>query len=432
MSDETVATTEAAAETVDEGTIEAPSAAEPVAEAQTAEAPKGTEAAPKAPKTRAEARRQAIKAAKDLAPKVAEAAKERALRQPREEAGKPEGGQFKAEGEQESAPGAEDAATVASEQQAEAADVAEADSTDSEPTEAAKVADDGLVSVPIPDGHPLREQGKDHVKVPAESERDIRAILNAAARSRDLERVQEDKARLEARLNALQGDLPNPKTDPTISELLRQIEEAEGFGPELRAKVEAAFGAQAKLAELQAEREAMQGVWMQRQVSTWASEVDMEAANKLSVWAESGELGVRLPAYKQEYLRNLDAHNERLPEGSRPIQPTTDHFFQWLGAAYKQDPRVQAKLTKLQQAEKEAEEARIRAKVLADVEKKKAAEAEDAKQRHSARPPISSPQSTQAPTAPDDDSLGEAARSPNRRRALRQRVREIGEQYVRG
>lgn len=388
------------------------------------------------PKSRAEARRQAIRRAKDMAPEVAERSRQKAMEQPREDAGKPEGGQFKkdqekqAESSEEPDAQPEVAAESATEPKASADTAADAGSKKDETPAAPEVADDGLVEIPIPDGHPLRDQGKTSLRVPADTERDIRTTLNAAVRSRELDAVQQEKALLEARLTALQGSAPDPTTDPTIQELLRQIEDAEGFGPELRAKVEAAFQAQRQLKVHESERGAMQKVWEQRLVSDWGAEVDTEAPQMLDVWAESGELGMRLQNLKLEYLRKLDAYNQGRTEGTPPAQPTKDHFFKWVGQAYKADPRVTAKIEAMRKAEREAEREKLRSEVRAEEKRREEEKRKEAEARHDTRPPVSSSVTTNAPT-PAEEGMPEGVRSPNRRKTLRQRARERAEQYAR-
>lgn len=55
------------------------------------------------------------------------------------------------------------------------------------------------VKIPVPEGHPLREQGKEFVTVPAEEERSVRALMNGVARRSEVEAAFQRASQAEAR-----------------------------------------------------------------------------------------------------------------------------------------------------------------------------------------------------------------------------------------
>ena len=405
----------------------------PVPTPESAETPK--------PKNKQEARQQAFEAGKARHDNVskearvreaADASRERALGQPRDQ------GKFAKEGES-AGPAADalDATRVASEG-TEAAGSASVGSD--EPKPATEVAGGKFVSIPVPAGHPLRDQGVTELTgIPAEQERHIRTTLNAAARSREVDEVARKNALLEARLQALSSDMPAQfESDPRLQTLLHQIEDAEGFGPDLRALVEKAFRALQNEHVGQFEQQAMSRVQMRGEAMQFKDAVLEVAPKMLKVWAESGELDNRLigGAGRQgllaEYGYAIDQYNENLKPGQQPLRPDPKHFFGWVGKTYTTDPRVKAQMERLSAAEKERERQRIADEVRAEFASEREAKAAEAQRRHGSRPPLGQAASTSAPpNLESDDASRQAMQQPNRKRALRELAKQAGERYSR-
>lgn len=101
----------------------------------------------------------------------------------------------------------EGAASAATDGNAPAADAAPGDAPEvSEPT-AADAVPEGFVRIELPEDHPLRERGRDHVLAPAEMEEDYRGLVNSPVRRREVEAAQQQVGQLEQSLIQLQASL---------------------------------------------------------------------------------------------------------------------------------------------------------------------------------------------------------------------------------
>lgn len=419
----------------EETTVAAPEAPivtdAPAPETAPAVTPESTEpVAPTKPMTRQEARRASAEAGKALAEKraAAEASRDKALEQPRVEAGTPEGGEFKkVEGE----PAGEPAVETPADAQAPAKPVAAAAGASAATPDESAVAETPapeLVTIPLPEGHPWRDRGETEVRTTPDQERQMRAAINAADRIRGMDTLEQTNALLEARLRALESDdLPAQyQTDPKLVHLLNEI--AEKYDPETRALIESGLDALQQQHVNQYEQGAMADVQRRGIASNFITQTLEAAASMVPVWVESGETQYRLAPLMQEYGNLVDGRNQLLvQQGKRETPPTTQEFYRWIAQSYMSDPRARAKMDAQAQVRREAETERIRAEEREALETAEAAKLQETADRHATRPPSpaartptqATPASKETPPVPVD-----IARQPNRRKAIRDSIRQ--------
>lgn len=358
---------------------------------------------------------------------VAEAARQRALGQPRVEAGKPEGGEFKKEDA-----AAADAAPAEGATPAGTASAAPAPTTDPVATAPA-----GMVDVPLPDGHPLRARGRTYIRVAQEFEADVRNGINSTMRLQTVESERDalarDNALLEARRQALAGNLPNPETDPHLRALIEQVKAApEGWmgktGAEVAAMLTEAFKAQQELALIRAEGRAHVEHEEARTAGQVFADIQAQAGQVLGIWAQSGELQGRIPQLVKQYYAAVDQRNTR-DNVNQP--PTVAEFFEWVKPAYRLDPRVQAAITALRQQDQERDRERIRLEVKAEFEKKQAEAAAAAVTRRAGLPPTSRALPQQSTTPAPAPTPSAPPQPGSHRRNARQGAAERAMKYAR-
>lgn len=405
---------------------EAPETVQPAAQPEELELVKG--------EGRSGARRNVRKRAERMAREAearnkAEAARDRAIGQSRKPAGTPEGGEFAKDGTSatEQAPDAQAAAPGAPADTAGAAAAPPAGSQ-VEPSPAG-TAPEGWVDIPLPEGHPWRERGRTHHRVPKDQEREGRAGVNAALRLRDteaeVEALRRENALLEARRNALSGNLPNVESDPRYKALFDQISEAPGFGPEMAEQIKAALQAAPELKVMKAEQEASAQIEFGRTAHRIASQIEAKSAEVLGIWAKAGELQARLHGPHgliPQYYAAVDARNTR---EQTDVPPSPDEFFQWVRQAYAADPRVQAEIQRIRREDQVRSEEQIRAKVRAELAEEQRQKAQEIAERHKAKPPTSralpstsSTPSTEAAPTREPPKFGQG------RNAAKARIRE--------
>ena len=367
---------------------------------------------------------------------TAEASRVRAMEQPREDAGRPEGGQFKTEEEGGEAPETEPATEAATE------DVpAEPEATAAEELPApVAVSDDegaaeptpapGTVKIPLSVHHPLRARGFTEWEASPELESETRGMLNAMERQANAQakadEVSEQNLILEARLKAQQGEMPYNKT-PEDEFLLGEIREK--YSPEKAAQYEAALESLNTQHMHQAEQQAAQMVAERRIASVFIGNVQAEAAKRLPVWEANGEMVANVGKLLNQYGEHVDSRNETLGQQGRAIMPpNAQEFFQWIAPVYANDPRVQQGFKDEAARERKAAEERIRAEERTKFAKAEKEKLTEAVERHGQRPPSTSSHSSSGNTAAvDADEARQEARSgPNRRTAIR---RSIAQRY---
>lgn len=129
-----------------------------------------------------------------------------------------------------------------------AKDSAEPEAAKAEAGEAeATSVPEGFVKVPLPEGHPLRDRGREFIIAPADMENDYRGLVGANARRAEVEQLQAKNAELEEKLlreQARESAWKKAKADP---QTLAAIEEVRSVDPNLAALMEA--GLERKLQE---------------------------------------------------------------------------------------------------------------------------------------------------------------------------------------
>lgn len=372
------------------------------------------------PMKRGAARRAAAQLASDLATKARERsdAQQRAAAQPRVDAGTPEGGRFtKDQPALEPPAESEVAATKApTEPLTAAADAPAVDSSD-EPDAAASDAPAGeFVTIPLADDHPWRARGKTEVRVPADLEREMRQAVNTPMRAQEVTRLQEQNALLEARLAALNGEMPAPfQTDPKLQHLLNDI--GETYDADTRALIEAGLKA---MQQRHVDSQVQQAMTSHGFIAA----VRAKAAERLPVWAEAGETH-RLDQLMYEYVKRVDARNAQLAQsGRRLMAPNEGEFYDWIAGVYAQDPRVAQRRRAEADAQAAAERERIRAEERKALEAAEAEKLREAADRHAQRPPspTSRVSETTTPRRDTPEVPEDVRRQPNRRALLRRQL----------
>lgn len=391
------------------------------------------------PRTRQ--RRQALERASSLADK-AEAARRRAMEQPRENAGattdegEPAGGRFKkGEAEAEPRPEPETAAEPEAEGEAQADTQADGDeppepaseaAPDAEPEPEAAPAESGkTVRIPLPDDHPFRARGVTEWDAPAERENETRAMLNAVAERhqlrKDLEAEREQAQVLQARLKAAQSDLPY-QPSPRMEHLLADIEN--NYSAEEAELIKRGLDSLNERTLTDAEMAARRHVAEQRQGAEFYETVHSQAAKRFPVWANRGVLKGYMDSAIRQWGARVDRENAaRAEQGLRPLGLDSREFFRWASTKYVEDPAVLADMQSREAKRAETEREKIRREErerLEAEEKKKLAEAAE---RQKTLPPAAPGAASAGTVRSQVESAGsdEPKTRTERRRAIRER-----------
>lgn len=361
--------------------------------------------------------------------RAADASRARALEQPREDAGTPEGGEFKTEAEAPETEPTAEAATdeVPAEPEATAAELPAPVAVSDEKDVAADPAPTPeTVMIPLSENHPFRSRGITEWATSPELETETRGMLNAVERQSGAQATADDlreqNMMLEARLKAQQGEMPYQKS-PEDEFLLQEIREK--YSPEKAAQVEAAFESLNTQHMHQAEQQATQMVAERRIASAFIANVKTEAAQRLPVWETSGEIVGHVGRLLDQYGEHVDSRNEVLgKEGRQIMPPTAQEFFQWIAPVYANDPRVQQGFKDEQTRNQKASEERIRAEERATFAKAETAKLAEAATRHGTRPPSTSSHSSSGTVAgvEADEARRTAHTGSNRRTATRKNI----------
>lgn len=418
-------------------TVDAPETAAPEAPVQAP--PEPQESAKPDPRVskRTQMRRQAHERAKAREAQ-AEAARQRALEQPRKDAGTPEGGQFTKEGEEEESaaqPEAAEQAEVAAESvedvtpdaptEPEAAapagekDTAQAPAEEASTQQTSAAGDKpapGVVMIPLAEDHPYRRRGITEWPSAPHLERETRGMLNAVA---ERGRLVEEQEILKARLKAQQSDLPYQPT-PRMETLLADIEKQ--YSPEEAALMRRALDSLNERELTRAEMEARQAVAERHEAERLVASVQEQAAARFPVWAKQGVLDRYMVSALNRYGEHLTAENRiRAEHGREPLRASRDHFFQWAGPKYAADPAVVADYQARQQADTDKQRKRIRAEEQERLAAEERKRLEQAAERHSSLPPATSGVSSAGSTA---DVAEQGAAQPRTRKERRQAIHQ--------
>lgn len=240
---------------------------------------------------------------------------------------------------------------------------------------------EGYVHIALPDGHPLRDQGREYIVARKDQEEAVRAALNNPVRRRDLEAAERriaDLSRQLVRARAEAAVFQDPAADPLADEKTRETYQdiLETYGEEhakayLRGLDQRAEKLKAKEQELG--REAA----LQQAGEQFGRDLLPRAAQLFGVWAGHGEhaLRSRLEPYVRQYAAAVDA--------GQIERPGVDDFLDRMLEPYARDPQVQAAVRAA------AEQRRSREReTLAEEARRKADEAararEEARRREAA------------------------------------------------
>ena len=351
-------TTPTAVETAPEGTEpEAPvTAAEPEA-TETAEVPKPTPVREAMDAT--SIRREARERADAKAAERGEAPPHHSETQPRDE-----GGKF-----------TEEETTEPGESTAEAEGTA---TSETEPTGPA----DGFVRLDVPSGHPMLDRGKSYLDVPAESERDVRSLLNDPVRRAAVTAAEErvataerEAARLKARLDALASPEAKALDDPKHQAVYDDLKEA--YGEEYADQYLAGLDAQKEKLVEDRTADAIAAAEMTGVARQFLAGVEQHAPGRYGVWQQSGELAGHLSRALQSYSARVDAVGET---------PDVNAFFADMDAQYIRDPRVQTQIKEWESNQQAAREKALEEKLRTSIREDLTKEAADARTRHRTNP----------------------------------------------
>ena len=349
--------------------------------------------------------------------------------------GSPEGGQFDRETKGDPEPDKEPAEGDPPPADAESGEKADADSS------AAAEPAEGLVRIDLPEGHPLTEQGRTFIDMPAETEEASRALVNSWTRRSDVERantaareqaaevtrLRRQVARLEAEAELRTSGELDKAVDPELQNLLaqaqqhgtpEQVEAIQKAIDDQRQRLIDATGAQAEQAaqDQEAGAEFLRGLWA-------------ESPRLYSYWFNQGPeaFKAKVAPIIGAYGRHVD---ERMARGGQG--PDLREFFgQWLDPSYAQDPQVVAAIQEYRRQEHE----RVRQDGVQEGRQAREKELRDQRRetadRHSRRPPTAPARAQRQGRAAgesDDESLRNA-KPGQRHRRFRNAARSLGRAF---
>jgi hypothetical protein len=208
-----------------------------------------------------------------------------------------------------------------------------------EGTQTAAPVAEGFVRIDLEEGHPLREQGRTYLDVPAGIERDIRTLANSPVRRKELERAEHQRARLEAenaqlreRLAeaAARSEVGDPLSDPKSKRLYDDIkakygeDKAEEYRAGLQARTEQQVG--------ERRRELIRSQEMYAAGEAFRAELIQRAPQEFHLWGD--QIRDRLAPHLEAYAEAVDS--------GKITSPSVDDFFVRVRAAYLADPTVSA------------------------------------------------------------------------------------------
>lgn len=237
------------------------------------------------------------------------------------------------------------------------------------------------IRVPIPEGHPLREQGREYIVAASpEQERDIRGLLNSHTRRQEVEtaRREAQAAREEAlRYRAALEASDAWQMQAIDSGVLEEYQNIKEVNP--KAAERFLRGAMAEMEEDASTRyqQATEAV-QQQQVTQSAVQFVASAYGELS-----GRLPAELtmlPAYREAFdlaRRNYGDYLDRREALGYEVQPSVEEMRPYLEGALVTSPDIvrfltarQQSQTAQQQADRQAQQATEAARVRAEAEAK--------------------------------------------------------------
>lgn len=313
--------------------------------------------------------------------------------------------------------GVEPSAAEAAEEEGAAGDHAEAEeSTEPPPSE-------GVVHVPLPEGHPLRDQGQESIPTTPEGERHVRALVNSHIRRKEVEEAQaeaqrkidevtEDNIRLRAELEASTALRTKLLQDPKIKQEYDSIrnyspEAAERYlrGLEAEHQAETQSKVQEQVEEARRQRQTQR---RQKTVQEFRADMKNHVRTAFPQVADVPQLDNVL----ERAFRAYGAELHDLERRGQPVQLDHKHFVQnHVVPHFMADQAIRERIRQRQKQEqqKKREQTERKAKAEAKAEAKEAEKERlrDAAERHKTKNPVaqvpSEVRTGQQSTSPEED-----------------------------
>ena len=361
-------------------------------------------------------------------------AKLEAAERARQPAGTPEGGQFiKTEPAEESpvessSSGTEDLDTIA------ASSASEASVGEATETEQATTPVTTSVTVPVADGHPLRQRGREAFEVAPEDERDLRALLNSHTRRAELDQASQQLDTLNAQLLESRADADYWKTQASSGGILSTEQESafqdikNTYGEADAQNYRNGILANASTEGLaQAKAEARQS-YVQEAAVQKAGQFAQDAINDAMKGNPNTKVPPQYPLWNETEVRQVLSGYGSICQ-ARGETPTPSGWYTYANAAYAGKPEVAARQKTHAADKREQELQAAKAKATGEARQREAKSLEDAATRHATRPGV-----VRATAGVRDHGTSTENQEINRmspsqqKRARRARVRTWGQQ----
>ena len=322
-------------------------------------------------------------------------AKLEAAERARQPAGSPEGGRFvKTEATpaeespaESSSSGTEDLDTIAASSASEAV-VAEATETEQAITPVTT-----SVTVPVADGHPLRQRGREAFEVAPEDERDLRALLNSHTRRVELDQASQQLNEISAQLTesradadywraqASSGGILSTEQESAYKDILNTYGEADANN--YRAGILATVGTEGlEQAKAEARQVHVQGV-----AAEAAGHFAQDAINDAMKGNPNTKVPPQYPLWSEHEVRQTLSGYGSICQ-ARGETPTPSGWYTYANAAYASKPEVAANQQTRAAEAREQELMAAKAKVTKEARQREAKSLEDAATRHATRPGV--------------------------------------------
>jgi hypothetical protein len=359
-------------------------------------------------------------------------AKLEAAERARQPAGSPEGGRFmktaEESPEESSSSGTEDLDTIAASSASEAV-VAEATETEQAITPVTT-----SVTVPVADGHPLRQRGREAFEVAPGDERDLRALLNSHTRRVELDQASQQLSEISAQLVESRADADYWRNQASSGGILSTEQESaykdikNTYGEADAQNYRNGILANASTEGLeQAKAEARQ-VHVQGIAAEAASHFAQDAINDAMKGNPNTKVPPQYPLWSEHEVRQTLSGYGSICQ-ARGETPTPSGWYTYANAAYASKPEVAANQQTRAAEAREQELMAAKAKVTKEARQREAKSLEDAATRHATRPGV-----VRATAGVRDHGTSAENQEINRmspsqqKRARRARVRTWGQQ----
>ena len=348
-------------------------------------------------------------------------------------AGSPEGGQFTKEEAEESpaegsSSGTEDLDTIAASSLSGEV-VAEATETEQAITPVST-----SVTVPVADGHPLRQRGREAFEVAPEDERDLRALLNSHTRRAELDQASQQLDNLGAQLIESRADADYWRTQASSGGILSTEQESaykdilntygEADAQNYRNGILATTSTEGlEQAKAEARQAYVQGAAVQK-----AGEFAQDAINDAMRGNPNTKVPPQYPLWNETEVRQVLSGYGSICQ-ARGETPTPTGWYTYANAAYGSKPEVAANQRTRAAEVREQELMAAKAKVTKEARQRETKSLEDAATRHATRPGVvRTTAGVRDVGTPDENREINKMTPSQQKRARRTRVRTWGQQ----